>query len=98
MTNGESIRQSIKEKARSRLDVFVQSLEIDTTKLQVHLSWGTPWRDMCQTAEKIKAELMVIGNLGRRGVKGLVLGNTADRILSHSKSSVLAVKERNSKS
>ena len=96
MTNGESIRQSIKEKALSRLDALVHSLEIDTTKLQVHLSWGTPWRDMCQTAEKIKAELIVIGNLGRRGIKGLVLGNTADRILGHSKSSVLAVKEHNS--
>lgn len=94
MADGESIRKLIKKNARSRLDAFVQSLGIGTPQLQIHLSWGTPWRDICQTAETFHADLVVIGNVGRRGVKGLVLGNTADRVLSHCKSSVLAVKDR----
>ena len=94
MADGESIRNLIKENARSRLESFVQSLGIGTTQLQIHLSWGTPWRDMCQTAETFHADLVVIGNVGRRGVKGLILGNTADRVLGHCKSSVLAVKDR----
>ena len=94
MANGESLRKSIKENARSRLEAFVQSMGIDTTQLRIHLSWGTPWRDICHTAETFRTELVVIGNVGRRGIKGLVLGNTADRVLSHCKSSVLAVKNR----
>ena len=94
MANGVSIRKLIKEKARSRLEAFVQSLGIETNHLQIHLSWGTPWHDICHTTETFQADLVVIGNVGRRGVKGLVLGNTADRVLSHCKSSVLAVKER----
>ena len=94
MADGESIRKLIKENARSRLESLVQSLGIGTTQLQIHLSWGTPWRDMCQTAETFHADLVVIGNVGRRGVKGLILGNTADRVLGHCKSSVLAVKDR----
>lgn len=92
MTSHDSMRQSIHDYAQSRLETFIQSLDCDASQLQVHLSWGTPWRDMCQTAEKIQADLIVIGNVGRRGVKGFLLGNTADRILSHCKSSVLALK------
>lgn len=92
MTGQDSMRQSINDFAQSRLESFVQSLDCDASQLQLHLSWGTPWRDMCQTAERLKAELIVIGNVGRRGVQGVFLGNTADRILSHCKTSVLAVK------
>ncbi len=92
MTGHDSMRQSINDYAQSRLESFVQSLDCEPSQLQLHLSWGTPWRDMCQTAERIKAELIVIGNVGRRGVQGAFLGNTADRILSHSKTSILAVK------
>ena len=92
MTSHDSMRQSIHDYAQSRLEAFIQSLDCDTSQLEAHLSWGTPWRDMCQLAEKIQADLIVIGNVGRRGVRGLLLGNTADRIMSHCKSSVLAVK------
>ncbi len=92
ITSHDSMRQSIHDYAQSRLEAFIQSLDCDTSQLLAHLSWGTPWRDMCQMAEKTQADLIVIGNIGRRGVKGLFLGNTADRIMSHCKSSVLAVK------
>ena len=92
MTSHDSMRQSINDYAQSRLEAFVQTLECDASQLQLHLSWGTPWRDMCQTAEKINADLIVIGNVGRRSVQRVFVGNTADRILSHSKTTVLAVK------
>ncbi len=88
----ESMRQSINDFARSRLETFVQSLECAQCQVKLHLSWGTPWRDMCQMATSLQVDLIVVGNVGRRGVQGLFLGNTADRILSHSKASVLAVK------
>ena len=94
MSGHESMRQSINDFARSRLESFVQSLERPQTQINLHLNWGTPWRDMCQMAASIKSDLIVVGNVGRRGVQGLFLGNTADRILSHSKSSVLAVKSK----
>ena len=92
MTSHDSMRKSIHDYAQSRLEAFIQSLDCDTSQLQVHLSWGTPWRDMCQLAEKTQADLIVIGNVGRRGVKEFLLGNTADRIMSHCKTSVMAVK------
>lgn len=87
-----SMRESINDYAQSRLEEFVQSLECPQARIKLHLNWGTPWRDMCQMATSLSANLIVVGNVGRRGFQGLLLGNTADRILSHCKSSVLAVK------
>lgn len=94
MEGHQPIRQSINDYARSRLDAFVESLECGTVKPQLHLSWGTPWRETCQLAEKIEADLVVVGNAGRRGVQGFFLGNTAERVLNHCKMSVLAVKSK----
>jgi len=92
MTTHETIRQSINDYAQSRLETFVKALEGDSTEIELHLSWGTPWRVMCQTAENIHADLILIGNAGRRGVQGFFVGNTAERVLTHCKTSVLAVK------
>ncbi len=92
MSGHNSMRQSINDYAQSRLEAFAESLEHAPAKINLHLDWGSPWRDMCQLASTLQADLIVIGNVGRRGVQGLLLGNTADRILSHCKASVLAVK------
>lgn len=89
-----TIRQSVNDYARSRMEAFVKSLEWGATQPESHLSWGTPWRETCQLAEKIEADLVVVGNAGRRGLQGFVLGNTAERILNHCKLSVLAVKPK----
>jgi universal stress protein E len=92
MSGHASIRQSINDYAQSRLEEFAESLDCPQLQIKLHLNWGTPWRDMCQMATTLNANLIVVGNVGRRGFQGLFLGNTADRILSHCKASVLAVK------
>jgi nucleotide-binding universal stress UspA family protein len=92
LSGHESMRQSINEYAQSRLEAFVQSLRGDEYPMKLHLNWGIPWRDMCQLATTLDADLLVVGNVGRRGLKGVVMGNTSDKILTHSPKSVLAVR------
>jgi len=91
----ESMRQSINDYAQSRLEAFVKSLKCDNYPTRLHLNWGTPWRDMCQLATTLEADLIIVGNVGRRGIQGILMGNTSDKILTHCKASVLAVKELN---
>jgi nucleotide-binding universal stress UspA family protein len=43
-------------------------------------------------ASELKADLIVVGTVGRRGVEGLLLGNTAESVLTHCDCDVLAVK------
>lgn len=43
-------------------------------------------------AAKVHAQLVVLGTVGRKGVKARLLGNTAEQVLRHLKTDVLAIK------
>lgn len=57
-----------------------------------HLIQGTPGRELPKLAEEIKADLVVMGTVARTGIAGVVIGNTAETLLTQLKSSVLAIK------
>ena len=43
-------------------------------------------------AAKVRAQIVVMGTVGRTGVKARLLGNTAEKVLRHMKTDVLAIK------
>lgn len=43
-------------------------------------------------AEKLHAQIVVLGTIGRRGVRARLIGNTAEGVLRHLKTDILAVK------
>jgi len=47
---------------------------------------------LCNRASETKAQLLVVGSHGRRGLERLVLGSVAESILRHAPCSVLVVK------
>ena len=57
-----------------------------------HLHEGSPERVIPSIADRIKAELVVLGTVARTGVKGIVMGNTAERMLHNLNCAVLALK------
>jgi len=61
-------------------------------KPQLHLVKGDARNVVPQCAKELGAELMVMGTIGRTGIPGLVMGNTAEDILSQINCSVLAIK------
>ena len=92
---GSSLRQEINEEASRRLEEFLDSLAVDRTKIQVHLSWGTPWQEIRRISQHEAADLIVMGTVGRSGIKGVLLGNTAEKILDTCECSILTVKPDN---
>jgi nucleotide-binding universal stress UspA family protein len=44
------------------------------------------------TVNKLNADLLVMGTTARKGVKGLVIGNSAERVLTKATSDILALK------
>jgi nucleotide-binding universal stress UspA family protein len=89
---GSSLRNEINAEAESRLNAFLGSLGCDRSTIHVHLSWGTPWKEMKRLVEHLAVDLLVIGTVGRSGIKGLLLGNTAEKALSTCNCSILTVK------
>jgi len=59
---------------------------------RVHLVKGNPSREIPLMTEKYDIDLIVMGTVGRIGIPGLIIGNTAESILEQVKCSVLAIK------
>jgi universal stress protein E len=89
---GSSLQREINQEASKRMDEFIDSLAVDRASIQVHQSWGTPWQEIRRAAKFQAADLLVIGTVGRSGIQGLLLGNTAEKVLDTCDCSILAVK------
>ncbi|NEX18366.1 MAG: universal stress protein, UspA [Halochromatium sp.] len=57
-----------------------------------HLPKGLPREELPALATRIDADILVLGTLGRTGVSGLLIGNTAEAVLQRINCAVLAVK------
>lgn len=51
------------------------------------------FRGILETAESVGADLLVMGSHGRHGLEKLVLGSVTAQVLSHTRMSVLVVRE-----
>ena len=58
----------------------------------LHVRQGDVTQHILATAEEVDAGLIVMGTLGRVGVAGLLIGNTAEKVLHASSRSLLAMK------
>ena len=52
---------------------------------------GTPWEEVNKVAEDVKADVIVVGTHGRRGLARALLGSVAERILRTATRPVLVV-------
>jgi nucleotide-binding universal stress UspA family protein len=89
---GSSVREEINKAATERLDAFLKSLEETSVNIVSHLTWGHPWQEITRIAEKHNADLITMGTVGRSGIKGVLLGNTAERVLDSCDCSILTIK------
>jgi len=58
---------------------------------KVHVVHGQTDEVIANTARKIDADLIVIGTVGRSGIKATVVGNTSERLLDHTHCDVLVL-------
>ena len=57
-----------------------------------HLRKGEPAQELAKLAEELEADLVVMGTVSRTGIAGVLIGNTAEAMLSQLTCSVLVVK------
>lgn len=59
---------------------------------QVHVETGPAQKIIPSIASRIKADMVVIGTTGKTGVAARVIGNTAEKVLTHLRTDLLAIK------
>ena len=89
---GKTLRELIENEVTEQMQQFLAPLSLDAQQTTQHLRWGAPASETVHLATEIQADLIVMGTVGRRGVTGLLLGNTAETVLTYSECDVLAVK------
>jgi universal stress protein E len=57
----------------------------------VHVRQGKPAQVIRDVAIELDADLIIVGTIGRDGIKGSVVGNTSERLLDQTHSDLLVL-------
>jgi nucleotide-binding universal stress UspA family protein len=83
----EKVHKEIEERlAKSSADISGQGLSVET-----HAANGDPADALIETAEKVGADLIVVGNRRMSGMGRFVLGSVSNSVSHHARCSVLIV-------
>ena len=66
---------------------------VDVRPQHCHFRSGRPSPEICAVTDKLNADLVVIATHGRTGLKHLMLGSTAEKVIRHAHCPVLVVRE-----
>lgn len=87
----ESYVHAAADAARADVDAFLKTVELPEGA-QVELREGTPEEVLPAYVVSEGIDLVVMGTIARTGIAGMIMGNTAERLLQRVTCSVMAVK------
>ena len=88
--NPRKLAKEARERSSIVLKTLVAPYRIPASR--IHMPIGKVGPAVNGVANKLNADLLVMGTTARRGLKGLVIGNSADRVLASSTRDILALK------
>jgi nucleotide-binding universal stress UspA family protein len=88
----DQLLEDKEQRHRLALDTLLSCYGLDSRADNVHLLKGRPAHVISTCVRKREADLIVMGTLGRVGIPGLIIGNTAEDVLRETQTAVLAVK------
>ena len=86
----EKYRTQLVETMKPRLEEIADQFGIPHERIHIHK--GKPGVALSGLAAKLKAELIVLGTIARKGVSGMVVGNTAEKVLTAARCDIITVK------
>ncbi len=86
--------RALERRTRRKLAREIDELAADYGLPPAHIviKAGPPERVVDGVASKLKVALVVMGTVGRKGLKGRLLGNTAEKVLHSNRSNLLALR------
>jgi universal stress protein E len=85
------IATDLHQSAHDRILVELTGCELARTP-KIQIINGTPESAILETIHRESIDLVVMGTIGRAGLAGILMGNTAERLLSRLQCSLLALK------
>ena len=85
------------ERVRRRLRDVTEDYSVPLRRENIRAIKGRPFEEICRLAQKVDIDLIVIATRGKTGLRHLVLGSTAERVVRYSPCPVLVVRGSDSK-
>jgi len=82
--------KNMEKQARELCKQWLDDYDIDEQSF--HVREGKPWQVINTLANKLNAQCIVIGSMGRKGVPGKLIGNTAEKIIHHARTDLLVIR------
>jgi nucleotide-binding universal stress UspA family protein len=82
----------VRQRVRRKLREVAKRHSVLLRRQNVHALRGSPFEEICRLARDWKIDLIVIATRGNTGLKHLVLGSTAERVVRYSPCPVLVVR------
>ena len=79
--------------ARERLEEAARELSDEGVTVRTHVDVGQPSQVILHRADEVGADLVVLATRGTGGLRHLLLGSTAERVVHHAEMPVLSVHE-----
>jgi len=89
----KKFRAEIEKHAAAKLTALAQKEIPATVPVFPVVRHGAPWEEITHVAKDRKADLIVIGTRGYTGLKHMVLGSTAEKVVRYAGCPVLVVRE-----
>lgn len=87
----------LRRSAEKRLSEIIKT-HCGNARVNHRVLTGTPWLEICNYAADVGIELIVISTHGLTGLKHVLLGSVAERVVQHAPCSVLVLKSFEPKS
>lgn len=78
---------------RSRLKKLALDNQLPGSAAEWHVRSGRAYREICAVAQDIRADLIVLATHGRTGLKRMMLGSTAEKVIQYAPCPVVVVRE-----
>lgn len=90
-------RKALANERKADLKPVIEKIcaQYDLSKRQFHIRADVAHKIIPSVADKIKADLVVMGTVGHHGLASHFIGSTAEKVLTHLRTDVLALKPEN---
>lgn len=90
VTAPDNVQGYVTEQHKEACQQWAKKFTIDESK--VHIEQGNADDGISHCAQTIEADMVIVGNIGREGLAGLFLGNTAESLVDLVNCDVLVIK------
>ncbi len=88
----ESMRRDHHARVRQAVDQLLQAPFAEANDIHLHLRQGSAATVIRDVTDEVEADLIVMGTVCRTGISGVLIGNTAETVISDISCSLLALK------